>query len=156
MSRILYNTFRSPYHYLTLETRRYRKVVPYLLVLMVILPLLFLPFKSFFVHLLSQVGIIILFPLFLWVYLNTDKETDVKLDVLKIFVIMTLYFSYFMLLTLVMARMLQPVLKNEFVFLNLGYVGLLFIIGLMVSAAFFHHRYTQRILSSLHTKHPSL
>lgn len=147
MSNILFATFKSPYQTVTLQSSRYRQVMPYFVVLIIGLPMLFIFFKSFSIYLIAQVIIFLIFPIFLWVFLNTDKITDIKLDIIKIFVIISLYFSYLLGLCWVMVRIFQPSLKTEYLLLNLGYLLLLLIITIITASVFFYHRYAQKIIN---------
>ena len=146
MRETLFQTFRSPYHASSLESPRYRRLVPYLAFIIVFLPVIFLIFKSFTIYLISHVLVFFLFPGFLWVYLMTEKLSDIKLDVIKVFVIITLYLSYLAGLVWVMIVFFNPSLKTEFIFLSLGYMALLLLTTIMVTGVFFYHRYAQRII----------
>ena len=146
MHNALFQTFRSPYHVASLESSRYRHLVPYLAIFIIFLPVAFLIFKSFTIYLISHILVFFLFPAFLWVYLMTEKLSDIKLDVIKVFVIMTLYLSYLAGLVWIMIILLKPSLKIEFIFLSLGYMLLLLLATIMVTGVFFYHRYAQRII----------
>jgi len=146
MHDALFNAFRSPYRVTALRSNRYKKVVHYLEGALVILPVLFLPLRSFSVYLGVQVAVLLLFPLFLWVYLRIDETTDVKLDVLKVFVIMVVYFTYLIALSWVMIVMFQPVLKAEYIVVNLAYVFILGLTSILIVAMFFHGRYARHFI----------
>ena len=147
MNQALFKTFKSPYHAVTLESPRYHQILPYFIILIIGLPLLFVFFKSFSIYLIAQVIVFLIFPIFLWVFLNIDKVTDIKLDIIKIFVIISLYFSYLLCLCLVMVVLFQPALKTEYLLLNLGYIILLLIVTIITTAVFFYHRYAQKIIN---------
>ena len=146
MNKSLFKTFNSPYHALSFKSSRYKHVVPYFAAVMLILPLLFIIPQSFSVYLVSQVVIFILFPIFLWVHLNTDQVTDIKLDIIKVFVFITIYFSYLLILAWIMIQIFKPDFLLEYVILTIGYISLLFVMALIVTATFFYHRYAQRII----------
>lgn len=146
MRDTLFQTFRSPYHVSSFKSSRYKSFVPYLAAFIVFLPISFLIFKSFTIYLISHLLVFFLFPGFLWVYLMTEKLSDLKLDIIKVFVIITLYLSYLAGLVWVMIIFLKPSLKTEFIFLSFGYMALLLIATIMVTGVFFYHRYAQRII----------
>jgi len=148
MNQALFKTFKSPYHAVTLQSSRYHKVMPYFVVLIMGLPLLFVIFKSFSVYLIAQVIVFLVFPVFLWVFLNTDQVSDIKLDIIKVFVIMSLYFSYLLGLCWIMVGIFQPLLKTEYLLLSLGYIILLLIVTIITTVVFFYHRYAQKIIRS--------
>lgn len=147
MNQALFKTFKSPYYAVTLKSPRYHQILPYFIILIIGLPLLFVFFKSFSVYLIAQVIVFSIFPIFLWVFLNTDQITDIKLDIIKIFVIISLYFSYLIGLCWVMVVLFQPALKTEYLLLNLGYIILLFIVTIITTTVFFYHRYAQKIIN---------
>ncbi|MFH1713442.1 MAG: hypothetical protein ABH896_04665 [Candidatus Jacksonbacteria bacterium] len=151
MNKLLFKTFKSPYHIATLQSSRYLQILPYLIVLIIIFPVLFLPFRSFSVYLISQIIVFLLFPIFLWVFLNADRYTDLKLDIIKVLALATIYFSYLLILCWAMVKLFQPTLKNEYLLLNLGYIFLLGIITVFITAIFFYHRYAQKIIK--HAQH---
>lgn len=146
MNPSLIQSFASPYHAFSLHSSRYRKTVPYFVLLLVILPLLFLFFRSISVYYLGHVVVFILFPFFLWIYLNTDEVTDIKLDVIKVVVLTTLYFSYLLILSWIMTRILKATLTFEYMMITIGYIVLLFIVAVMITAASFFNRYAKRII----------
>ncbi len=146
MNSSVFKTFVSPYHAFSLHSARYRHVVPYCVFALVALPLLFLFFRSISVYYMGHVIVFILFPLFLWVYLNTDEVTDIKLDVIKVIVLTTFYFSYLLALSWVMTRVIKATLTFEYMLITLGYIFLLFIVAVMITGASFFHRYAQRII----------
>ena len=152
MNQALIKTFNSPYHVLSLKSSRYKGVVHYFVAVIMVIPWLFLPFHSFVIFLLSEVLIFILFPLFLWSYLNTDEVTDIKLDTLKIFVISTAYFSYLLGVTWIMLKILNPLFKNEYMLIKLGYIFLLIIVTIIVTAIFFYNRYTSKRIKDYNEK----
>lgn len=146
MNSSLFKTFVSPYHAFSLHSSRYRHTVPYCVAALIVLPLLFLFFRSISVYYIGYVVVFILFPFFLWIYLNTDEVTDMKLDVIKVVVLTTLYFSYLLALSWVMTRILKATLTLEYMLITLGYIFLLFIVAVMITGASFFHRYAQRII----------
>lgn len=146
MLQSLFQTFRSPYNIVSFHSSRYRQALPYFVIGILVTPVLFLFFKSFLIFLLSQVAIFMLFPAFLWIYLNTDEVTDIKLDIIKVCVIISLYFSYLMMFTWFMILLFKPTLRAEYVFLNLGYLFLLLIVVIIVIITCFYHRYARNII----------
>jgi hypothetical protein len=146
MHTSLFNTFKSPYHAVSLKSTRYKKLIKYVIGVLVILPLLFFVFQSLGVFLAIHIAILILFPVFIWIYLLTDKISDVKLDVIKVCVIMCIYFTYLVSITWLTLKLFNPELKKEFVTMSLGYIILLTIISIIVIVTFFYHRYAQAII----------
>ncbi len=146
MNEAIFKTFNSPYHVLSLKSSRYKGVVHYFAALLIIIPLIFLPFHSFSVFLLSEVLTFVLFPIFLWSYLHTDEITDIKLDALKVCAMSTMYFSYLMGITWVMLKIFNPVFKKEYMLIKLGYIFLLVILTVIITAIFFYSRYTEKKL----------
>lgn len=146
MNSPLFQTFVSPYHAFSLHSARYRHVVPHCVVALLALPLLFLIFRSVSVYYMGYVIVFILFPFFLWIYLNTDEVTDIKLDAIKVFVLTTFYFSYLLALSWVMTRILKAELTVEYMLITLGYIFLLFVVSIMITGVSFFHRYAQRII----------
>jgi len=146
MNNSLFKTFQSPYHIVSLKSPRYKSVLKYLAVALLLLPVLFLVFKSFSMYLVGHAAVFVVLPLFLWMYLMSEQVTDVKLDVIKVFVILVVYFSYLTMLTWVMIRVFNPGFKYEYVLLSFGYIVLLGVVSVITVTAFFHHRYTQRVI----------
>ena len=146
MNQSLFQSFSSPYHAFSLASSRYRRAIPWFAGVLIVLPVLFLLFRSFSVYFIAQVLIFILFPIFIWADLNGDTMTDVKLDVIKVFVIGTLYATYLLILAWVMLAVFQPELKVEYMLINIGYIFLLLITGYIVAAASLFHRYAQKII----------
>lgn len=146
MNQSFFKSFNSPYHAFAFASNRYRRAIPWLAGILIILPILFLLFRSFSVYFVAQVVIFILFPLFIWADLNVDAVTDIKLDVLKVFAVGTLYATYLLILAWVMLAVFQPELKIEYMLINIGYIFLLLITGYIVAAASLFHRYAQKII----------
>ena len=146
MNAAILKTFNSPYHVLSLKSSRYKGIMRYFAALLIIIPLVFLAFHSFSVFLLSEVLTFMLFPIFLWSYLHTDEITDIKLDTLKVCVMSMMYFSYLMGLTWIMLKIFNPVFKKEYMLIKLGYILLLVILTVSITAIFFYNRYTEKRL----------
>lgn len=143
----LFQTFKSPYQIVTLESRRYRHITRCLFVLLVVLPVLFLLVRTPETYFWSRVVVLAVFPLSLWLYLKSEEVSDLKLDAIKIFTAASVYFLYLTFLIWVMIRMFNPALKLGFVLLSLGYIFLLAVISVIVVFTFFHNRYARRIIS---------
>lgn len=146
MNKTLFKTFISPYHAWTINNSRYRQVIPFFICVLVVMPLIFLPLRSFAAYLVGQVVVFLLFPIFVWVDLNTEAETDMKLDVIKIFVIIILYATYLMILAWVMLMVFKPSLRVEYMLVNIGYIFLLLIITVIVATVALYHRYAQNVI----------
>lgn len=156
MNEALFKTFRSPYQVLSLKSSRYRMVVHYFIFALVALPVVFLPMRSFSLYMISEIIIFLLFPLFLWAYLNTEEVTDIKLDTIKVVVISTGYFAYLMAVSLLMTKIFNPVFRNEYMVVKLGYICLLAILTTIITMLFFYRRYAQKKIRAYKDYEPSL
>lgn len=145
MNKSFYTTFVSPYYAFSYHSSRYRKVVPVCLVILMVLPLLFLIFRTFSVYLIAQVIVFVLFPVFLWIDLNTELVTDAKLDIIKVIVVVNSYAAYLLFLAWIMLGVFKPEFRIEYMLINIGYIFLLLISSFAVAAASLYHRYAQAI-----------
>src|SRR3990167_6057422 len=146
MNKSLFKSFISPYNAWTINNSRYRQVVPFLVCVLLAIPVIFLPLRSFAAYLMGQVIVFLLFPIFVWVDLNTETETDMKLDVIKTFVMIILYSTYLMILAWIMIIVFKPSLRVEYMLVNIGYIFLLLIITVIVATVALYHRYAQNVI----------
>jgi len=135
---------------LCLETGSpYRRPAQVLLWILFILPALFLLAQSLDIYFVSHILILILFPAFVWCYLESDKLRDLKLDVAKISFVSTSYFSYLLFLSFVILKVLKSSFTASFLLIEFLYLGLLLVIMMLIIAVllFKHYRHRSKLLT---------
>ena len=116
---------------------------PYRLMLLglIILPLFSLIIKNFDIYLISHALIMMIFPVFVWCYLESDKIKDIKLDIAKISLSLLGYSSYLLFLYFIIIRITKFKAGLSFLLIIIFYLGLLFVITVSVAVVILIRRH---------------